>query len=83
MAFVEGKSKLGRMGIIIATASQIAPGFHGVVVLELSNTGTVPIELQPGMPIAQLVCQTVTDPVPDEMLYRGTFYCQTSPREMF
>jgi dCTP deaminase len=47
MAFVEGRSSLGRLGLIVATATQVAPGFHGVIVLEMANAGTVPLEAQP------------------------------------
>jgi dCTP deaminase len=79
MAFVEGKSGLGRLGLLVATASTIAPGFHGVVVLELANTGTVPLELKPEMAIAQLVLQVTTNPVPEDQLYRGKYYCQIKP----
>jgi len=79
MAFVEGKSKWGRLGLIVATASQVAPGFHGVIVLELANAGTVPIELEPGTPIAQVVFQRMSEPMPPEDLYRGKFYCQVRP----
>ena len=79
MAFVEGKSGLGRLGLLVATATTIAPAFHGVVVLELANTGTVPLELVPGRAIAQLVLQVMTNPVPEELLYRGKYYCQIKP----
>lgn len=79
MAFVEGRSSLGRKGLIVATATQIAPGFHGVVVLELANTGTVPLELEPGMGIAQLVLQMMSCPVPEDELYHGKHYCQIKP----
>ena len=79
MAFVEGRSRLGRSGLIVATATQVAPGFHGVIVLELANAGTVPLELKPGMPIAQLVFQRLTSQVPADKLYRGRFYCQIKP----
>jgi dCTP deaminase len=81
MAFVEGRSGPGRMGLIVATATQVAPGFHGVVVLELANTGTVPLEVVPGMPIAQLVFQVMTERVPKSHLYdnRRKYYCQIKP----
>jgi dCTP deaminase len=79
MAFVEGKSRLGRLGLIVATASQVGPGFHGVVVLELANAGTVPLELSPGMPVAQLVFQKMTERLPNSASYRGRFYCQIKP----
>lgn len=76
MAFVEGRSSLGRSGLIVATASQVAPGFHGVIVLELANAGTVPLELEPGMRIAQLVFQKMTSRTKP---YRKRFYCQIKP----
>ena len=79
MAYVEGRSGLGRMGLIVATAAQVAPGFHGVIVLELANTGTVPLELVPGMSIAQIVFQTLTEPLSEENLYRGRYHCQITP----
>lgn len=79
MAFVEGKSRLGRMGLIVATATQVAPGFHGIVVLEMANAGTVPLKVRPGMAIAQLVLQVMTNPVPQGELYRGSYYCQIKP----
>jgi dCTP deaminase len=79
MAFVEGKSGLGRLGLIVATATQVAPGFHGVIVLEMANAGTVPLEVKPGMAIAQLVLQVMTEAVPRSDLYRGRYYCQIQP----
>ena len=54
-ATVEGRSSWGRLGLIIATACSIAPGFKGCITLELVNDGEVPIVLRPGMRIAQLV----------------------------
>lgn len=77
MAYVEGKSRIGRMGLIIATASKIDPGFHGVIVLELANAGTVPLEVEPGDLIAQLVFHTLEEPLPDNLLYKKEYYCQT------
>lgn len=54
-ARLEGKSSLGRLGIIThSTAGFIDPGFHGHVTLELSNVATIPIKLWPGMKIGQL-----------------------------
>ena len=54
-ATVEGRSSWGRLGLVIATASSVAPGFKGCITLELVNDGEVPIVLRPGMRIAQLV----------------------------
>jgi dCTP deaminase len=54
-ARVEGKSSLGRLGLLThATAGFIDPGFSGHVTLELSNVATLPIQLWPGMKIGQL-----------------------------
>ncbi len=54
-ARVEGKSSLGRLGLLThATAGFIDPGFTGHVTLELANVATLPIKLWPGMKIGQL-----------------------------
>jgi len=54
-ARVEGKSSLGRLGLLThATAGFIDPGFSGHITLELSNVATLPICLYPGMRIGQL-----------------------------
>jgi dCTP deaminase len=79
MAFVEGKSGLGREGLIIATATQVAPGFKGTIVLELFNSGTVPLLLKPAMSIAQLVFVQTDRPLSAEWLYTGRFICQIKP----
>ena len=55
MGYVVGKSTWGRMGLIIATATKVDPGFKGCVTLEIVNDGEVPILLYPGIPIAQFV----------------------------
>ena len=44
---VEGRSSWARLGLQIATATTVEPGFKGVLTLELSNVGTIPIELSP------------------------------------
>lgn len=52
---VEGKSSLGRLGLIIhATAGYIDPGFEGNITLELSNVANLPIRLYPGMKVGQI-----------------------------
>ncbi|MEY4323082.1 MAG: hypothetical protein RL410_863 [Actinomycetota bacterium] len=54
-ARVEGKSSLGRLGLLThATAGFIDPGFIGHVTLELSNVANLPVTLWPGMKIGQL-----------------------------
>ena len=54
-ATVEGKSTLGRLGLIIATATSISPGFKGCITLEIVNEGEIPIVVKPGQLIGQLV----------------------------
>lgn len=54
-ARVEGKSSLGRLGLLIhSTAGFIDPGFNGNITLEMSNLNQRPIKLRCGMWIAQL-----------------------------
>lgn len=60
-ARVEGKSSLGRLGLLThATAGFVDPGFSGHVTLELSNVATLPIVLWPGMKIGQLCFMRLT-----------------------
>ncbi len=62
-ARVEGKSSLGRLGLLThATAGFIDPGFSGHVTLELSNVATLPIKLWPGMKIGQFCFFRLTTP---------------------
>jgi dCTP deaminase len=52
---VEGKSSLGRLGLLIhSTAGFIDPAWDGHITLELSNVNTIPITLYPGMRVGQL-----------------------------
>jgi dCTP deaminase len=50
-----GRSSWGRLGLVIATATLIQPGFKGTITLELANVGDTPIMLEVGLAIAQLV----------------------------
>lgn len=76
---VEGRSSWARLGLQIATASSIEPGFKGVITLELSNVGTVPLTLMPGIRIAQLVFHLATPPI--ENPYQGDrkYVCPVGP----
>lgn len=58
---VEGKSSLGRLGLLIhATAGYVDPGWDGCLTLELHNISGYPIQIVPGMPIAQLSVMQMT-----------------------
>ena len=55
VARVEGKSSLGRLGLLIhSTAGYVDPGFRGHLTLELSNVANLPITLYFCMKIGQL-----------------------------
>ena len=63
VARLEGKSSLGRLGLLIhSTAGFIDPGFDGHVTLELSNVANLPITLYPGMKIGQISFLRMTTP---------------------
>lgn len=66
-AHVDGRSTLGRLGMMIhVTAGFADPGFSGNITLELFNTAPYPIRLKSGIGIGQLlvspVCGTVDRP---------------------
>ena len=54
-AFVEGRSSVGRMGLFIQNAGWVDPGFKGEITLELYNANSLPIRLEAGRRICQLV----------------------------
>lgn len=55
---VDGRSSWARLGLTIATATGIDPGFSGSITLELSNLGKSPLILIPGARICQLVLRS-------------------------
>ncbi|HVN60862.1 MAG TPA: dCTP deaminase [Gaiellaceae bacterium] len=63
VARLEGKSSLGRLGLLIhSTAGFIDPGWDGHVTLELSNVANLPITIYVGMKIGQLSFMELTEP---------------------
>jgi dCTP deaminase len=63
VARLEGKSSLGRLGLLIhSTAGFIDPGFDGHVTLELSNVANLPITIYHGMKIGQISFMQMTEP---------------------
>ena len=57
-AFVEGRSSIGRMGLFIQNAGWVDSGFEGRITLELYNANSLPIKLEAGKRVCQLViCQ--------------------------
>ena len=62
VARLEGKSSLGRLGLLIhSTAGFIDPGWDGHVTLELSNVANLPITIYYGMKIGQLSFVQLTE----------------------
>jgi dCTP deaminase len=76
---VEGRSSWARLGLQVATASSIEPGFKGVITLELSNVGTVPLTLMPGIRIAQLIFRKVEPPVENPYSGNRKYRCPIGP----
>jgi len=75
-AYVTSRSSWGRVGLVIATAVAIAPGFTGCITLELVNLGEVPLILYPGARIAQLVIEECKG----GSQYTGKYSCHTGPQ---
>lgn len=64
VARCEGRSSLGRLGIIIhSTAGFIDPGFKGTITLEITNINEIPIKLYPGMRFGQFAFETIAGKV--------------------
>jgi dCTP deaminase len=63
VARLEGKSSLGRLGLLIhSTAGFIDPGWDGHVTLELSNVANLPITIYPEMKIGQVSFVQLSEP---------------------
>lgn len=77
---VEGRSSWARLGLQIATATSVEPGFKGVLTLELSNLGTIPVELHPGVRIAQLFFHDASPDVTDPYGGIHKYECPVGPQ---
>jgi dCTP deaminase len=76
-AYVVGRSSWGRLGLIVATAVMVHPGFAGCLTLELVNDGENPIHLYPGARIAQLAVHRMT--APTDSPYKGVYESPIGP----
>ncbi len=73
VARLEGKSSLGRIGLLIhSTAGFVDPGFTGYLTLELSNVANLPIKIYPEMKIGQISFYYLN--TPSESEYGSSFY---------
>ena len=62
MAYVIGRSSWGRLGLMVATAIMVQPGYRGSLTLELANLADTPVYLYPGVRVAQLVFHALESP---------------------
>ncbi|MFN2524999.1 MAG: dCTP deaminase [Actinomycetota bacterium] len=63
VARLEGKSSLGRLGLLIhSTAGFVDAGWKGHLTLELSNVANLPITIYPGMKIGQISFYEMSSP---------------------
>lgn len=84
VARVEGRSSLGRLGIIVhSTAGFVDAGFEGTITLEITNINTVPVALYPGMRVCQLAFETMSSPaeVPYGKKKSSKYQGQVMPQE--
>jgi deoxycytidine triphosphate deaminase len=73
---IASRSSWGRLGLVVATASIVQPGFKGCLTLELANLSDSPITLYPGLLVGQLVCMHV-EASGEKALYHGRYDCPT------
>ncbi len=62
-AYVTTRSRYGRIGLLIATATFVHPCWKGCLTLELENVGVVPIVLKCGSSIAHIIFHETKQPV--------------------
>ncbi|MDO8649084.1 MAG: dCTP deaminase [Candidatus Peregrinibacteria bacterium] len=81
---VEGRSSLGRLGIIIhSTAGFVDPGFSGTITLEISNLNRLPVALYPGMRVCQIAFEEMSSPadMPYNLKPNSKYQGQILPEE--
>ena len=61
-AYLLARSSWGRVGLLVATAVMVQPGYTGTLTLELVNEGDSPIALYPGLRVAQLAVHRLEEP---------------------
>lgn len=84
VARVEGRSSLGRLGIIIhSTAGFVDAGFEGTITLEITNINRMPVALHPGMRVCQLAFETMSSAaeVPYHRKHSSKYQGQMLPQE--
>lgn len=80
VARLEGKSSLGRLGLLIhSTAGFVDAGWSGYLTLELSNVANLPITIYPNMKIGQLCVFQMTSPADRPYSMTGKYQDQRGP----
>ncbi|WP_353865167.1 dCTP deaminase [Svornostia abyssi] len=79
-AYVVARSSWGRLGLVVATAILVQPGFAGCLTLELVNEGDSPIALYPGLRVAQLAFHTLETASPQPYHADGKYRAPTRPQ---
>ena len=74
---IVSRSSWGRLGLVVATAAAVQPGYKGCLTLELANVSESPIALYPGLPIGQLVIHRIEEVAGDPAQYCGRYKCPT------
>ena len=83
VARVEGRSSLGRLGIIIhSTAGSVQPGYAGQLTLEIANISKVPVKLWPGSRICQLTFEQLSSDCENAYNERKSKYMEQSGPQM-
>jgi dCTP deaminase len=84
LARLEGRSSLGRLGIVVhSTASIFEPGYTGKVVMELGNLARMPVALYPGMRVCALTFEQLSTKVdiPYNKKKTAKYMGQTTPEQ--
>jgi len=82
LARLEGRSSLGRLGIIVhGTSSVFDPGWAGNATLELGNVGIIPVGLYAGMRVCSFTFEQLSSPaeVPYNRRRSSKYVNQTGP----
>jgi dCTP deaminase len=70
--WLEGRSRFARLGLLVhISASFMQPGISNQQVLEMSNFGPSPLEIQPGIPVCQFIFQRTEGRAMYQGHYRG------------
>lgn len=72
--YLLGRSSWARVGLIVATALMVQPGFAGNLTLELVNMGESPVGLYPGLRIAQLAVHLLPSKTEHPYMFGGGKY---------